>query len=320
MRNRIIKVITVYGVLMLIVLFTTNCEKNNPPVIQIENLFQIGSNLAILEVEIPIDASSVYLEKGVCYGLSFNPTINSNIKRSTNDEDIFVLKISDLIPKTKYYVRAYAVTTDKTIYGNNISFETLDIVTDIDGNEYNTINIDGSIWMAENLKVTKYANGDPIPNLTDNSLWRTTNNGAYCAYENNDLHKNTYGCLYNAHAINDARSIAPEGWVIASSYQYTYFEYYFDMWEDFIETGNKHWVNTDTFSRNESGFTALPGGKRDEYGNFSGLGTSCYFWTSTESYILNKMNAFQFLDNKNYSEIGNYSNQQGLSVRCYKYY
>ena len=89
-----------------------------------------------------------------------------------------------------------------------------DTITDIDGNVYEIIKIGNQWWMAENLKVTRYSNGDAIPNITDGSEWTNLTTGAYCVYNNENNNNSTYGLLYNWYAIADGRNIAPEGWHI----------------------------------------------------------------------------------------------------------
>lgn len=89
-------------------------------------------------------------------------------------------------------------------------------VTDIDGNTYKTVKIGNQWWIAENLKVTHYRNGDAIPEVTDNEQWKNLNSGAYCAYDNNESNAAVYGYLYNWYAMNDSRNIAPEGWYVPS--------------------------------------------------------------------------------------------------------
>ena len=86
------------------------------------------------------------------------------------------------------------------------------MVRDIDGSEYKTIVIGNQTWMAENLRVTHYRNGDPIPNVTGNEEWSRLTTGAYCNYNNttNPDTIATYGRLYNWYAAIDSRKIAPE--------------------------------------------------------------------------------------------------------------
>ena len=86
-----------------------------------------------------------------------------------------------------------------------------DSVTDIDGNVYKTAKIGNQWWMAENLRVTHYRNGDKIPNLSGDEEWDNAN-GAYCCYNNDSANIAKYGMLYNWFAVADSRNIAPEGW------------------------------------------------------------------------------------------------------------
>ena len=149
-----------------------------------------------------------------------------------------------------------------------------DTVTDIDGNVYNTVTIGDQVWMAENLKVTHYRNGDAI-----NDQW---------AYGDNESNVATYGRLYSWHAVNDSRIIAPEGWHVSSSTEWqTLVDY---LGGDGVaggkmkETGTTHWQNPNTGATNESGFSALPGGYRDGINDiYGGMGGYAYFWSSTES-------------------------------------
>jgi uncharacterized protein (TIGR02145 family) len=85
-------------------------------------------------------------------------------------------------------------------------------VTDIDGNVYQTVTLGGQVWMAENLKVTRYRNGDPIPCVNDASAWSGLSTGAYCHYNNDFNNAAIYGRLYNWYAVSDSRNIAPGGW------------------------------------------------------------------------------------------------------------
>ncbi len=162
------------------------------------------------------------------------------------------------------------------------------IVTDIDGNTYQTIKIGNQWWMAENLKVTHYRNGDAIPNVTDYTEWVYLTSGAYCAYDNDNSHVATYGRLYNWYAVSDSRNVAPSGWHVST----------FEEWqtlEDYLggssvaggklkEAGTSHWASPNTGATNESGFSALPSGYRSHvYGHYSAMGFYCDFWTSTEN-------------------------------------
>ena len=177
-------------------------------------------------------------------------------------------------------------------------------VTDIDGNTYRTVKIGNQWWMAENLKVTHYRNGDPIPNVTDDAKWSILSTGAYCYYNNNADNAVTYGLIYNWYAGTDGRHIEPAGWHVPSDDEWKELEIFLGMsqseadsifvfWSDWRgvdanvggklkETGTTHWKKTDPETTNESGFSALPGGFRWRTGPYNWIGYTAFFWTSTE--------------------------------------
>ena len=144
--------------------------------------------------------------------------------------------------------------------------------------------------MVENLKTTKYRNGDPIPNVTDILLWDSLTTGAYCSYDNDIYNTHSYGNLYNWYAVNDSRNIAPQGWHVATdSDWFTLVEYWTSLTnQPYIgkilkEQGKEHWQECQNNASNESGFTALPGGQIDQDG-FRTLTWRGNWWTSTEYY------------------------------------
>jgi uncharacterized protein (TIGR02145 family) len=158
-------------------------------------------------------------------------------------------------------------------------------VTDIDGNVYHMVTIGTQTWMAENLKVTKYRNGDAIPNVTDHNEWSNLTTGAYCDYENTASNSTVYGKLYNWHTVSDSRNIAPTGWHVASDAEWTMLTTFLGG-EDVAggklkEKGTAHWLSPNYGATNETGFSALPGGG---YGGgiFLHLGYGGFWWTSTE--------------------------------------
>ena len=165
------------------------------------------------------------------------------------------------------------------------------IVTDIDGNEYKTIKIGEQIWMAENLKVTHYRNGDQIPHLNSDHDWEYATKGAYCNYANDENNVNIYGRLYNWYAA--ARILAPKGFHIPTDREWRELVHYLGGYKvasgklkstGTLENGNGLWAEPNKGATNESGFTALPGGKRWGLdGDYLHRGTYCNFWSSTIS-------------------------------------
>ena len=113
--------------------------------------------------------------------------------------------MTNLMFDTKYYVRAYAINSVGTFYGDEVSFKAVPVY-DIDGNGYKSVIIGNQEWMAENLKVTRYNDGTAIPYVTNNSQWSNLSTPAYCYYDNDDVfNKAIYGALYNWYAVNTGK-------------------------------------------------------------------------------------------------------------------
>ena len=172
-------------------------------------------------------------------------------------------------------------------------------IIDIEGNVYKTIQIGTQTWMAENLKTTRYRNGDSIHNETVNSTWVALSTGSYCWYYNDSSsYKATYGALYNWFAVNDSRNLAPKGWHIPTDDEWSTLTTYLGgvnvAGYKIKETGNMHWVSLDASVTNISGFTALPSGYRRggvNYGTFGTIRSQEFMWTSTENSATDAKNA-----------------------------
>jgi uncharacterized protein (TIGR02145 family) len=124
----------------------------------------------------------------------------------------------------------------------------LQSVTDIDGNVYRTVVIGDQNWMAENLKVTKYRNGDNITHVTDNSTWPNDTDGAYGDYNNNPTNSDTYGRLYNWYAVDNSSGLCPEGWHVPTSEEYNALKTHLgtNAGQKMKEAGTEHWDSTTT--------------------------------------------------------------------------
>jgi uncharacterized protein (TIGR02145 family) len=159
-------------------------------------------------------------------------------------------------------------------------------VTDIDGNVYHTVVIGTQVWLVENLKTTRYNNGDSITKLSGQSQWTSIARGAYCDKNNDPNFSETYGRLYNWYAVNDTRKLAPTGWHVPTDIEWTGLvnrEGGLLVAGGYLkESGLLHWPNPNVGADNRSGFTALPSGYRDDLGEFNPL-ASGYWWSSTET-------------------------------------
>jgi uncharacterized protein (TIGR02145 family) len=192
-------------------------------------------------------------------------------------------------------------------------------VTDIEGNVYTSIIINGKEWMQRNLEVSKYRNGDPIPTGLSNTSWQSTAAGAYRIYNNDAANNALYGKLYNWYAATDTRGLCPTGWHTPSDAEWTSLFTY--LGANAVVGGKLKsttgWNSPNTAATNESGFTALPGGSTDVNGTYAGIGGYGYWWSSTEggstyawlrSVYYNVSNGFRYGLGK----------QIGYSVRCVK--
>jgi len=134
--------------------------------------------------------------------------------------------------------------------------------TDYDGNVYHTVTIGTQIWMVENLKTTHYRNGDPIPNVPDNTQWSNLTTSAYCNYNNDANNAKTYGLLYNWYAAINSLNICPVGWHVPSANEWKKLETYMGgvgvAGGKMKEAGTTHWISPNTKAGNSSGFSGLP--------------------------------------------------------------
>ena len=206
-------------------------------------------------------------------------------------------------------------------FNANLTYGTL---TDVDHNIYKTITIGNQTWMAENLRTTKYRNGEVIPYVTSNDDWKGLKTAAYSSYENTtDLEKiATYGYLYNWFAVSDQRNLAPEGWHVATDEEWkvltTFLEGESVAAGELKEVGSLHWNDTNTGATNSTGFTALPAGRR-EYtdGSFINEGYNGFWWTSSPYNP-----DYSWYRQMNYDAVfvnpANFHKQYGFSVRCVK--
>lgn len=189
-------------------------------------------------------------------------------------------------------------------------------LTDMDGNIYDTVLIGDQIWMADNLRVSHYLNGNPIFTGHANLEWAGIETGGYATIGNS----NVYGYLYNWYAVNDIRGICPEGSHVPSDLEWQQLSDY--LGGDMIsggalkEEGTSHWASPNEGATNSSGFTGVPGGYRNGFdGNFYGQNHHGYYWSTTS---FNSDRAWRrdlwFNTPELYRD--NLDNNNGFSVRC----
>jgi len=194
-------------------------------------------------------------------------------------------------------------------------------VTDYDGKTYNTVTIGTQEWMAENLNVEHYRNGDIIPQIQDNEKWNHLVTGAWRYYDNDSKKGKKYGKLYNWYAVIDSRGLAPDGWHIPSDDEWTELNDYLGGGRGVEEKlkSNSGWYHNSN-GTNESGFGALPGGFCYGNGEFHEISKYCYFWSTLEYKDKEYKSAWcRYLDDVNSTMLRNACYKDcGLSIRCIK--
>ena len=184
------------------------------------------------------------------------------------------------------------------------------------------VTIGTQTWAACNLNVSEYSDGTSIPEVQDPTAWAALTTGAWCYYNNDSANGAIYGKLYNWYAVNDPKGLAPVGYHVPSQTEwstlYTVLGGYDINGGAIKEAGTIHWLDPNTGATNNSGFTGLPGGNRNNNGVlFSGINSQAYWWSSTANNATTAWfrNIYFFTSDLNESFI---NKKCGLSVRCLK--
>lgn len=196
---------------------------------------------------------------------------------------------------------------------------------DLDGNQYTTVTIGNQEWFAENLRTSKYANGDGINNVIDNSTWEATIEGAWCHYMNDPLYENPYGKLYNWYTASDPRNACPSGWHVPTQSEWE--ELYVFLGGSNVaggkmkEEGLSHWDSPNTGATNESGFNGIGSEERTEWGPFGNFSMhfKAFYWSSDESLTNTAYGVYAGIYKEfQWSDINEWFKGTGNSIRCLK--
>jgi uncharacterized protein (TIGR02145 family) len=263
------------------------------------------------------DGGSSILARGVCWSEQANPDTSDYKTYDGYGSGSFISHIAGLKAIRTYHIRAYAINKTGIAYGNELSFTTrfvYDSIKDVDGNVYKTIQIGNQTWMAENLKTSRYNNGDSINKPLN---WSGDKAGAYSIYGDDPANDAVYGKLYNFYTITDPRGLCPTGWKVPSYDEWIVLTNYLGGYQvagaKLRETGVNHWAH-DYTATNESGFTALPGGWWN--GAFNELRDHGYFWTSSNT----SEGPWFWMIYGDYQDVSmsRGAPEDGFSVRCMK--
>ena len=284
-------------------------------------------NSATVGGNISTDGNSTVTERGVFWGTSPDSELSGTKLQIGSGIGSFSTSLSGLTENTSYYVKTFATNSAGTAYGNEINFilwmdQPGPQVTDIDANTYNSVKIGNQIWLRENLKTTKYRNGDLIGTTTPATLdifYETDPKYQWSLY-GDESHVATYGRLYTWYAVTDSRNVCPTGWHVPTSTEWWRLINYLGgtvfALNKLKEAGTIHWHSPN--GTNESGFSALPAGARYYENNFTSIGYRGAWWRSGDysTPYAPQIN----VDDASPPEVGTGAQYKvsGLSVRCIK--
>ena len=202
-------------------------------------------------------------------------------------------------------------------------------VKDVEGNIYKIVKIGNQIWMAENLRTTKFSNGELIPTYPDRFVWEWGYPGndpkfnyepritpAQCFYNNDSGFNAIFGKLYNWYTATDSRNVCPLGWRVSTDQDWTILQEFLgeNPGDKLKKTGTDEWNFPNAGAKDEFGFSAVPTGVRDNEGFFNGIGVNSVFWSPSNSIAY-----FRYLTLNNPSIVRTTrSKTNGLCIRCIK--
>jgi uncharacterized protein (TIGR02145 family) len=261
--------------------------------------------------------------KGVCWATSSGPIATGSHTTDGTGSGSFTSDITGLAGNTTYFLRAYATNSAGTNYGSETTFTTY-AATDADGNNYTSVTVGAQTWLVENLKTTRYRNGELIGTTVPMNLDITTAISPKYQWPcgGNESYVAEYGRFYTYWAVTDSRNICPTGWHLPSDPEWTTFINFLGgasvAGGKIKETGTTHWLTPNTGATNETGFTALPGGYRSIAGAFVSLTITGYFWSSTQNPTPDWAWGVGLHNNDAVLLRGGYYKNDGASVRCLK--
>jgi uncharacterized protein (TIGR02145 family) len=314
----------------------TSCKSKTTvsnPLVTSKDASEIGRGWALINGVVNPENSSVTVSFDWDTTTNYTKNIAAIPATLTGSSATLVYaSLTGLKPSTEYFFRLKVTAESGTFYGKDTSFTTSgtnstfvtfnpDLIygdmTDIDENVYKTIVIGTQTWMAENLKTTRFSNGQAIDYVPVSTIWTDSTSAAYCWYNADSV---IYGALYNWAAVSNG-NLCPVGWHVPSDAEWTVLTDYLGGESGsagkLMETGTVHWNATNVSTTNNSGFTALPGGYRSNQGVYSNIKRYSFWWSSTGYSDLNAWCRQIFYSYDNTTRT-NSAKQSGLSVRCVK--
>lgn len=318
----------IYRIILLIFISISliTCKKENNislPSVRTYSPLYISSTAATIGCIVESDGGSDQIDCGIYISNLQNPETTGTRFLIGSDTGTFLGQVNGFLPNSEYFVKAYAKNEKGESLGDQVTFTTPATLTDIDNNIYETVKTGNRLWMAENLNTTRYRNGDLIGTTTPATLDISNESSpkyqwVYDSFENN---ANIYGRLYTGYVVTDSRGLCPTGWHVPSDAELA--ALITSLGGESIaggklkEAGTLHWSSSDTEATNESLFSLLPAGQREDAGVFRDIEVGSFLWSST---IFEITNGWYRHIQGGTNQVGRIGTEMGagFSVRCIK--
>ena len=287
-----------------------------PPEVMTGKVSDVGREEATVAGEVTADGGKPVTERGICYSLSHSPILFDHKEAAGSGTGTFTATLTGLTPDTVWYARAYAINVKGTAYGAEISFRTLpeadpETVTDIDGNTYPVVRVGNQLWMAENLRVTRAPDGQPVISY---------------AYVGDPEREALYGRYYswdaamNGSRKESAQGICPDGWHLPSDEEVKQMEIALGMSRSEADIKNA-WRGYGTGTKikmgGSSGLEIPMAGMRHVNGSIIYNNDWAFLYTSSESGSYAWRRCFREAST-GVGRFDTYPKTYGFSVRCIK--
>jgi uncharacterized protein (TIGR02145 family) len=321
---------TCLAILIAALILSTGCKKKSDetssaaglvPAVTTGNYNHVLINTIEFTGNITADHGLKVTKSGFCWShINQSPTVQDDTLVSSGSSlATFNDTIKGLKGQTIYYLRAYATNSNGTGYGNPVAVTTIDtIISDVENNHYRIVQIGTQVWMAENLRTTKFNDGTTILYVPDQQAWGDLLRDGYCWYNNDVTNKIPYGAMYNWYAVTSL-NFTPPGWHIPTDVEWNTLTKFLGgatiAGGKLKETGTVHWASPNTGATNSTGFNALPGGARGNDGVFYIQTQYGYYWSSADSSPTQAWGTvFSYMDATD--NLDPYDMKSGFSVRC----
>jgi uncharacterized protein (TIGR02145 family) len=278
------------------------------------------------------DGKSTVTEVGYYWGTNPIPTSKDSSRVVTAVNGKYDITIKNLQPDKQYYFRAYAKNTSGISYGDVASFFTGQYTSmqDQDNNVYKIKQIGSQVWMCENLKTTKLADGTPLIITSDPAIWSTNNGKSNIGYKIVPPQGEQNSDIWYNRSTAERDNLCPTGWRVPSTTDFSILVASIGATDKLVSalktTGTGDWAAPNTDATNSSGFSAQGKGYINTQGNKINASNNCYFWTTSTDSITSDagilISYLPFVINNNPSSYNDHyvfmETSYGASIRCVK--